>query len=284
MGQHHPGAFLSLTLGLTWLLGLLAAATDEVIPGWGTVALYYLGGIVPLAVAAGFVYLGHDRSFQRDFWWRIVDFRRISPIWYVIIFTYAPLKTVLAAGTDILLGGKGMEPETVTRLVDQPLFILPTLVFWLFFGPVPEEPGWRGYALDGLLARRSAVSASLIVGSVWAVWHLPLFFISGTWQAETIGWGTQRFWLFLLTTVTESVLYTWIYTATGRSTLAAILFHFTGNTFGELFALSARAEVYCFALALVTVTAVTIIWGPRTLAGPAGRPRRPPTQGRAERR
>jgi hypothetical protein len=53
---------------------------------------------------------------------------------------------------------------------------------------------------------------------------------------------------------------------TGRSTLAAILFHFVGNAFGELFALSARAEVYSLVLAAGAVIAVYTIWGPRTLA------------------
>jgi membrane protease YdiL (CAAX protease family) len=148
----------------------------------------------------------------------------------------------------------------------QPWLIVPTLLFWLLFGPVPEEPGWRGYALDGLQDRRSALWASLIVGSVWSVWHLPLFFIEGTWQAEAVGLGTQRFWLYMLAMVVESVLYTWIYNNTNGSTLAAILFHFVGNAFGELFALSERAEVYSFILGVATVVAVIVIWGPRFLS------------------
>ncbi len=44
-------------------------------------------------------------------------------------------------------------------------------------GPLSEELGWRGYALDALQARWSAAASSLVVGLAWSLWHLPLFFI-----------------------------------------------------------------------------------------------------------
>lgn len=261
----RPWLFLGLTLGLTWPVEFLAAAIDESVPSWGVTTLHYLGGIMPLAVAAGLTHLKHDRPFQRDFWQRIIDFRRISLGWYAVILLYTPVKSGLAALIDILLGGQGIEPETLSHFAEQPLLVVPTLLFWLLFGPVPEEPGWRGYALDGLQARRSALAASLVVGVAWSLWHVPLFFIEGTWQAEQVGLGTQRFWFYLFTIVIEAVLYTWIYNNTNRSTLSAILFHFMGNAFGELFALSERAEGYNLAVGIVTVIAVVALWGPKTL-------------------
>jgi membrane protease YdiL (CAAX protease family) len=265
--RRHPWIFLASTLGLTWAFLLLAAGLQQVIPEWGIIALRYLGGLTPLAVAIGLVYRRHERPFQRDFWRRMVDYRRIGVVWFGVIFLYTPLKSMLAAAIDALLGGQGIEPETLTLLIERPALIAPVLFFWLIFGPVPEEPGWRGYALDGLQNRWGALWASLIVGAAWAVWHLPLFVIEGTWQAETVGLGTQRFWLYLFTMLVESILYTWIYTNTNRSTLSAILFHFMGNAFGELFALSERAEVISFMLAVVAVVCVVVIWGPKTLSG-----------------
>lgn len=262
----HPWVFLGLTLGLTWTFEILAAVLGASIPSWGVTVLHYLGGLMPLVVSVGLTHLRHDRPFQRDFWQRIIDFRRIGVGWYAVVFLYVPVKSGLAALVDVLLGGKGIEPEALAGLIERPMLIVPTLVFWLLFGPVPEEPGWRGYALDGLQGRRSALSASMIVGVVWSLWHLPLFFIEGTWQAEAVGLGTQRFWLYMLAIVVESVLYTWIYNNTDGSTLAAILFHFVVNAFGELFALSERAEVYSFILAVVTVVVVIAIWGPKALS------------------
>lgn len=263
----RPWLFLGLTLSLAWGFEFLAAAIDAVVPRWAITTLHYLGGITPLAVASGLTYWKHDRAFQRDFWQRLIDIRRIGWGWYAVIFLYTPVKSGLAALIDSLLGGWGIAPEAVMRFVARPLSIVPTIIFWLLFGPVPEEPGWRGYALDGLQARRSALSASLIVGTVWSLWHLPLFFIEGTWQAEQVGLGTERFWFYMLTIVIEAVLFTWIYNNTNRSILAAILFHFMGNAFGELFTLSAQAEVYNFIIAIAVVVLVVVIWGPKTLTG-----------------
>ena len=262
----HPCIFLGLTLGLTWFFEILAAILGNSIPGWGITVLQYLGGLMPFMVAVGLTHLKHDRPFRSDFWRRITDFRRIGFAWYAVIFLYVPIKSGLAALIDVILGGRGIEPEALAQLIEQPVLFLPTLLFWLIFGPMPEEPGWRGYALDGLQGRRSALSASLIVGLVWSLWHLPLFFIEGTWQSEAIGLGTQRFWLYMLSIVVESVLYTWIYNNTRGSTLAAILFHFVGNAFGELFALSEQAEVYSFLIAGVAVVLVIVIWGPKSLS------------------
>jgi membrane protease YdiL (CAAX protease family) len=195
---------LGLTLALTWALEFLAAAGAGSIPPWAVTTLRYAGGLMPLAVAAALVLLEHDRSFQRDYWPRLVDWRRIGIGWYAVILLYTPVNSFLAALIDPLLGDGGIAPEAVRRLAAQPPSIAPVLLFWLLFGPLPEEPGWRSYALDGLQARPSA--------------------------------------------------------------LAAIPFHFVGNAFGELFALSARAEAYSFILAVGAVLAVFIVWGPSTLA------------------
>jgi len=249
--QSQPWLFLGLTLGLTWLLEFLAAGIQHRVPGGIVLALRYLAGLTPIAVAAGLAHLHHDRAFQRDFWERIIDVRRIPTRWWLVIFLFVPVKAALAALGDVLLGGEGIALEAAARFLEQPLLILPTLLFWLIFGPLPEEPGWRGYALDGLQARLGPLTASLIVGVVWSLWHLPLFFIDSTWQASTVGLGTQRFWLYMFNVVLDSLVYTWIYNHTNRSILAAVLFHFSVNAFGEAFALTPRAEVFQFLLAIL---------------------------------
>ncbi|HSM56243.1 MAG TPA: CPBP family intramembrane glutamic endopeptidase, partial [Candidatus Sulfomarinibacteraceae bacterium] len=205
----------------------------------------------------------HGPSYTGDFWRRIVDWRRIGWRWLAVILLFFPVKTILAALIDAAQGGWGIAPEEISRLLAQPLLIVPTLLFWLFFGPVPEEPGWRGYALDGLQSRHGPVLSSFVVGMVWMLWHLPLFFLPGTWQAEHLGPGTLLFWLWAVSIIFESVLYTWIYNNTGRSILAAILFHFTANAFGQLFAISTRAEVYSAALSVIAALLV-ILFGRKT--------------------
>ena len=177
----RPWLFLALTLGITWLLEFSAAGLQPIAPGIWISVLRTLGGAMPFLVTLLLLFTAEGPPTRRAFWRRLIDVKRIRPIWWLVILLFIPLKSGLAALIDILLGGWGMAPEALTEFLTNPLTILPTLLFWLIFGPLPEEPGWRGYALDGLQARRSAWFASLAVGLVWAAWHLPLFFIEGTW-------------------------------------------------------------------------------------------------------
>ena len=258
----NPWLFLGLTLGLTWTLEFTAAGLQASIPEFWVSVMRFLGGAIPLLVAVTLLFTRHTTAYRKDFWQRMVDPHRIKPAWWAVILLFIPIKSGLAALIDLVLGGWGLAPEALTGFLANPLSILPTLLFWLVFGPLPEEPGWRGYALEGLQARLPAWLSTLALGMAWALWHLPLFFIEGTWQAENIGLGTASFWLFNFSILFESLIYTWIVNSTRRSILAPILFHFSTNAFGELVALSPRAEVFNFALLILTVGVVMVIWRP----------------------
>ena len=80
-----------------------------------------------------------------------------------------------------------------------------------------EEPGWRGYALPKLQAGRPALSASLILGIVWAFWHLPLMMYG------TIPWSDIAY------VIVVSVVYAWLFNGTGGSVLLVMLFHTMNN-------------------------------------------------------
>jgi membrane protease YdiL (CAAX protease family) len=227
--------------------------------------LHYLGGLMPALVAVGLLYAQRVPQVRRDFWQRAVDFRRIGPTWYAVTLFTAPLLTALAVLLAAVLGAGGGEWEAAAQFVRQPLAILPFALFTLLFGPIPEELGWRGYALDGLQVRRNALASSLILGTVWTFWHLPLFFIEGTYQ-HGLGMGSVAFWLYMMDKVPQSILMTWIYNNNRRSTLSAILFHFAVNFAGELYALSRTAEIVYIALWILAALTVTILWGPKRLA------------------
>jgi membrane protease YdiL (CAAX protease family) len=212
------------------------------------------------------IYVTQGRDGRREFWRRLIDFRRISPAWYAVTLLTVPTLTGLAALLDRLLGGLGMQPEALTRLADRPWAIVWFVLFALLFGPLPEEIGWRGYALDRLQARFGVLRASLLLGAAWALWHLPLFFIGGTYQ-NGLGFGSLAFWLFMFGMVPQSVFMTWIYNHTRCSTLSAVLFHFAVNAVGELVALTERAEICQLLLWIAVAAAVVATW---VLQMPAG--------------
>jgi len=138
------------------------------------------------------------------------------------------------------------------------------LIVGIFAG-LAEEPGWRGYTLDRLQTLYSALGASLVLGVIWALWHLPLFFIEGTYQ-NLLGPGSWQFWLFFVAILPGSVIYTWTYNNTRRSVLAVILFHSFGNAAGELLSLEGAEQVAAFVGGLVLAVILTGLWGARKLA------------------
>jgi membrane protease YdiL (CAAX protease family) len=94
--------------------------------------------------------------------------------------------------------------------------------FNLLGGPLNEEPGWRGFALPRLQARFAPLTATLLLGAVWAAWHIPLFFVQG--------WLSVPVWAFGLLIVCLSVLMTWAFNHSSGSVIPAVLMHAVYNS------------------------------------------------------
>jgi uncharacterized protein len=261
----NPWLFYLLTFSLSWAAWALAALLSVRDNPLLAQILHYAGGIGPLAVTLALLYWRHRADFRRDFWRRAMNLRRIGIKGYGVILLTVPALTALGALADRLLGGIGLQMEAAERFVQQPWAFVPFAVFTLVFGPLPEELAWRGYALDGIQVRWRALTASIVLGVAWTVWHLPLFFIQGSYQ-HSLGLGTAQFWLYMMDKVPQSVLMTWIYNNNRRSTLSAILFHFMVNLVGELFDLALRAEAFYILLWIIAAIGVSILWGPERLA------------------
>jgi membrane protease YdiL (CAAX protease family) len=133
----------------------------------------------------------------------------------------------------------------------------------ILVGPL-EEFGWRGYVLDRLQERWSTLASSPMLGVIWSLWHLPLFFIKDSYQYN-LGAGSRSFWRFMIGIIPLTVVFSWIFNNTGRSTLAAMLFHFMVNFTSELVALTPRAELYSILLLAVAAVVVVLIWRSRAV-------------------
>jgi membrane protease YdiL (CAAX protease family) len=263
--DRSPLRFFILALALSWVFWLPAALSGQDVMAFPWMLLLIAGGVGPAIAEVILIARSHDRAGWQDYWQRVLDFRRISAGWWAVILLTFPILNGIAISLNLLLTGERPDFETAARLLSQPWMILPFAVFILLFGPLPEELGWRGYGLDSLQARWNALTSSLILGAMWALWHLPLFFMAGTFQHDEVGFGTPGFWSFCLGTTISSILFTWIYNNTNRSTLSAILFHFSINFSGEFLTPTEQARLYQLLLTGLMAVAVTLIWGPQTL-------------------
>ena len=107
-----------------------------------------------------------------------------------------------------------------------PKLVLIFLFFAIVDGPLGEEIGWRGFFLPILLERLGPIAASLILGVVWFLWHLPLYIATGRFEM-TIAFLVG----YLINNVSFSFLHTWFFQRSGGSAFLAIFFHTAGNYF-----------------------------------------------------
>lgn len=268
----NPWLFFGVTYAITWGCWLAAIALEVSFDSATGLVLLLVGLVGPGAAGIGFVYLVYDEPGRTDFWNRLTQVRRIGIWWFLVVLLLPLVVTAVAAAVDVLLGGPGATWGVGVREFGvNPLAIVPAL-FFATLPPILEELGWRGYALDRLQLNWSALSASLILGVVWAVWHLPLFFIHGSFQREAVGFATVGFWLFMIGIVALSVVFTWVYNHTARSILGIILLHGWVNFTAETVEVG---DVFYYTHWVLLAVIVTAIWGSKTLTNAEEVPRPP---------
>jgi membrane protease YdiL (CAAX protease family) len=207
----HITAFFVLTFVMSVPPYILAALVPQ--------EMVLLTGLIialaPIAAALVLTYRenrldGAKRLLKRSF-----DYRRITKkIWYAPILFLMPFVFILALGIAILM--REPLPDAIFPVVATPVAFLAFFFFALF-----EEVGWMGYAFDPMQDRWNALQASLILGIIWATWHLPLYTLSGQ--------GPVRITVQLISLIGIRTLIVWIYNNTGKSVFATILIHAVYN-------------------------------------------------------
>ena len=217
--------FFLIAFVWSWLLNLprvLATAGVIALDAGLSAGLGYAAAFGPAVAAFGLTFSRSGMAGVKALWGRGWNLR-FPKKWLVPALLLMPALGLATLGLMAVFG----QPLSWEYGLP-PLMIVPVgLLIWLV-GAYPEEYGWRGYALDRLQNRFNPLGATLILGVVWGVWHLPLHFIQGTTQAVI------PVWEFVLQTVLLTVIYTWLHNRTGGSVLIASAFHATGNLTGAV--------------------------------------------------
>ncbi|HPO57663.1 MAG TPA: type II CAAX endopeptidase family protein [Anaerolineaceae bacterium] len=233
--------FLLLAYGISWSFWIPAALLNQNVSLFPGVLLLFLGGFGPSLAGIIMVYRTKDLAERLDFWRRTVDIRQIGVRVLLGILTLFPLVGLGATAISLLVGGPPHDYAALQQAAAKPGLLAIMLLGGLISGPVSEELGWRGFALDILNNRLKPFLATIMLGLFWSVWHLPLFFIQGTTQ-QGLGINTLNFWLFVINPIPLSALFARVYYQTGRSILSSILMHLSFNfTAGLLYPLSPQA-------------------------------------------
>jgi membrane protease YdiL (CAAX protease family) len=168
-----------------------------------------------LAAIVSAIYLAGRSGFcelmSRLFRWRI------SWKLYVLAIVGSFLVTAIAVSVAIFAHGLSFTPTSSFTIKMFAIFFVMAIVD----GPLGEEVGWRGFLLPELLKKIHPIPASIFVGIVWYVWHIPLYAADGK--------GTPPIFLFMC--VLLSLIFTWFFLKSGGSTLLMILLHNSSNYF-----------------------------------------------------
>jgi uncharacterized protein len=233
--------FVLLSFGASWAIWLTASAF---IPGGGQLA-FLPGTIMPAIVALWLARRESEQSF-RELLGRVVKWR-VGAAYYAVALGFMATAKLAAAAIYRLDTGGWPEWGQTSLVVMMIGVLLSTPV------QAGEEIGWRGFMLHRLAARIGFARSSLLVGLVWAAWHLPMFYMSG---GNMVG---QSFPFFLLLVTAMSVALAWLYWRTGSVLLTMIMHAAINNTSGIVSWRGGEAPDHVFAVAASPMAWITLL-------------------------
>ncbi|MBN2230868.1 MAG: CPBP family intramembrane metalloprotease [Candidatus Thorarchaeota archaeon] len=259
--------FFLLNIVFTWIFWFAAISFGGFTEIIGFL-FYIIGGTGPLVSALILVGFKDGTVGIRKLLSRMVQTRSIKIKWLSLSVLIIFIPVITASILEIVFLG------TWTAMTNAIVFfsgfsIWTISIIFNLIAVILEEPGWRGLALDSLQKQYNAVRSSIIVGIIWAAWHLPLFVMPGTYQ-EAIGLGTIGFWLYMGAIPATSILISWFYNNSNNSILAAMVFHLLNNLAGEIFSLDVILEIPRVLVSYLIVLCVIYYFGYDSLIRKAG--------------
>ena len=225
--QHQLATYFGLTFAISWTiwLGLILGSVHIQTPVGAVLNVVAISGPSIAAVVLATVLGRAERqSLLAGF-----SLSRLSVRWTAVALVLPPAMSATAIAVSVAAFGA---PGPVLSFTLAGV-VLAEFVRVLFLGgPVGEELGWRGFALPRLQQHRTALDASIVLGLVWGLWHLPMYFVLGTGQSEILRAGASQTFAvggFLGWTIGLSVLLTWLYNQTAGSLIVVMLFHAAVN-------------------------------------------------------
>ncbi|WP_328615469.1 CPBP family intramembrane metalloprotease [Amycolatopsis sp. NBC_00355] len=218
--------FWTVTFTTSWGFWLVAILLGGPPTGSPTVIPYLLGGFGPVFGAIA-VRVRRARRGEPAPDHAVRSRPSVRWFWILPLLLLASATVVAAVLLADVLGGPALSLTAGQHLITTAGGPVAFVISMLIGGPLAEEPGWRGTAYPRLRASMSRLQAGLLLGVVWALWHVPLFFIPGTVQASFGLLGLSGL-LFLLGVVPMGLLTVFAYERGGVP--ASIAVHFGVNT------------------------------------------------------
>ena len=253
---YKPARFFLITFLITWISWFIAAWFSYQPDMQGLQLLFMLPGLLAPFIAVGVMISGANHKALRKAFWNRLSLKKIKLRYLPVILLIMPFALFLATALSLLFGQSANQffLSSEYKIMDGQVLIS---ILILFLAPTFEELGWRGYGVDSIRSRFNLFRTTLIFAAVWALWHLPLFFIRGYYQNEL--WNTSIVYVinFFVSILPATILMNWLYYKNDRCISAAILFHFLLNLFSVLF--QTEQFIKCIITLVLLVISIVII-------------------------
>jgi membrane protease YdiL (CAAX protease family) len=238
--------FFGLTYATSWVLWGLVSLVPPGTPF--RTALFLPGTVMPAFVALWLTGRAAGRPgvrglIDRMFMWRV------PARWYLFALLYlAAIKLAAAVAHRVVAGAW----PPISEQIPWVLFLLAALTSTPF--QAGEEIGWRGYALPRVARELGVGGAAVLLGIIWAAWHLPLFYIPAT---DLTG---QSFPFYLISVIAISVVLAWLYVRTHGSLLLVMLMHAAINNTPHFVPPAPTGNVWALNASLAQWLSVLGLW------------------------
>ena len=225
--------FFIITLAWTWGFGFAPVFMGIEGTPLGTF-LFYFGGGAPSVTALFLVFLTYSKEQRKNYFMRCFSFRYMGIKWPVLTVLFFTLISIAAIWLGVYLLGYEMPGMNyIHAIIQNPLNLFLVLFFSVISGPLNEEFGWRGYALDKLFVRFGFTGATLLLGFIWGIWHLPWYFTPGQAQYDLLQNSVFDAIMYIPSVILLNFAVSYVYIKTKRSILAGAVVHMFGNLLGS---------------------------------------------------
>ncbi len=231
--SRSPWKFFLLTFAYSWIIWI-----PSVLDGLGidlpfnvagySMVVVIIGAFAPLLAAITLIARDEGRKGLKSFFSRALDFR-IKPIYLALALVLPLVIHLIAHYLSIALGLDVAQTLFPAEISVAPVILaIPYFFLMLVIGGGQEEFGWRGYAQEPLQEKIGVIPASLVIGVIWGIWHLPLWYMAGDMHSA------YSFIAFVMMTTSISLMYAWLYNSSGKKLVVVLFFHAMNNTAAPL--------------------------------------------------
>ena len=249
--RYRPVIFFALAYVFTWIFWIPAIYLPETI----SPLLMLIGLIAPAVVSTVFILVSGSDALKQDLRNKIFGFYKVkwlNVLWAVIVFAAVIVCSILLS----LLFGQSLDQFSFTEDFSFTGVGIAGAFLTITVAAIIEEVGWKGYCEDSIGNYMNWFWESMVFGVLWSLWHLPLIFIQGTYQA---GLMVNPLYVinFFVSGIPMGFVITWVYLASDRSILACMIFHFFVNFMQEKIAMT--PETKCVETIVITLVTVIIV-------------------------